>query len=93
MNISSFFFIAAHFCIYEYLSWFLLPASTISFKVPSLPSFAVMTAKRASDALCIIREREDEVDLVLSDACLPDMTRYELLERVGRMSKLPVVSK
>ncbi|KAK1560587.1 hypothetical protein Q3G72_028442 [Acer saccharum] len=53
--------------------------------------YKVMTAKRASDALCIIRERADEVDLVLSDACLPDMTRYELLERVGRMSKLPVV--
>ncbi|KAK4849489.1 hypothetical protein QYF36_025390 [Acer negundo] len=53
--------------------------------------YKVMTAKRASDALCIIREREDEVDLVLSDACLPDMTRYELLERVGRISKLPVV--
>ncbi|KAL5859810.1 hypothetical protein ACOSQ4_001106 [Xanthoceras sorbifolium] len=53
--------------------------------------YKVMTAKRASDALCIIREREDEVGVVLSEAYLPDMNKYELLETVGKMSKLPVV--
>lgn len=57
------------------------------------PLFTVMTAKRGTDALCIIRERENEVEVVLSEAYLPDMNKYELLERVKGMSKLPVVSK
>ena len=51
-----------------------------------------MTAKRASDALAIARE-EDDLQLVLAEAHLPDMDKYEFLERMGEMSKLPVVSK
>ncbi|XP_044492959.1 two-component response regulator ARR2-like isoform X2 [Mangifera indica] len=54
--------------------------------------YKVFTAKRATDGLCIIREREGELNLVLAEAHLPDMDKYELLETVGEMSKLPVVS-
>jgi PleD family two-component response regulator len=52
-----------------------------------------VTAKRASDALSIVREKEDDLNLVLTEAHLPDMDKYEFLERMGEISKLPVVSK
>ena len=52
-----------------------------------------MTAKRATDAFCIIRDREYEIDLILAEGCLPDMDKYELLETIREMSKLPVIRK
>uniref|UniRef100_A0A7N2MD57 Two-component response regulator n=2 Tax=Quercus lobata TaxID=97700 RepID=A0A7N2MD57_QUELO len=52
--------------------------------------YKVVTAKRASDALAIAWE-EDDLQLVLAEAHLPDMDKYEFLERMGEMSKLPVV--
>ncbi|XP_022769503.1 two-component response regulator ARR2-like [Durio zibethinus] len=53
--------------------------------------YKVMTAKRATDAFCIIRDGEYKIDLVLAEGCLPDMDKYELLETIKKMSKLPVV--
>ncbi|GAV92001.1 Response_reg domain-containing protein/Myb_DNA-binding domain-containing protein, partial [Cephalotus follicularis] len=53
--------------------------------------YKVMTAKRAKDALCIIRDREDEIDLVLTESHLPDMDTYKLLETIGEVSSLPVI--
>ncbi|XWS35728.1 hypothetical protein CRYUN_Cryun20dG0021200 [Craigia yunnanensis] len=50
-----------------------------------------MTARRATDAFCIIRDRKYEIDLILAEGCLPDMDKYELLETIREMSKLPVV--
>ena len=52
----------------------------------------VVTAKQGSDALAIAREKDD-LQLVLTEAHLPDMDKYEFLERMQEMSKLPVISK
>lgn len=52
-----------------------------------------MTAKRAYDALSIAQKKEDELHLVLTEAHLPDMDKYELLEKMKAVSKVPVVSK
>ncbi|KAF5744345.1 two-component response regulator ARR14 [Tripterygium wilfordii] len=35
--------------------------------------YKVITAKRAADALCIVRETENELDLILTETHLPDM--------------------
>lgn len=51
------------------------------------------TATEATDALRILREKEDEVDLILTEAHLPDMDQYEILETLGKMSSLTIVSK
>ncbi|XP_059456679.1 two-component response regulator ARR14-like [Corylus avellana] len=53
--------------------------------------YKVLIAKRATVALSIVREKEDDLHLVLAEAHLPDMDKYEFLERMGEMSKLPVV--
>lgn len=55
--------------------------------------YEVLTTKRAADAFCIIRERVDELDIILAETHLPDMDKYELLETVREMSKLPVIRK
>lgn len=52
-----------------------------------------MTAKRAYDALSIAQKKEDELHLVLTESHLPDMDKYELLEKMKAVSKVPVVSK
>ncbi|XVF22635.1 hypothetical protein REPUB_Repub12eG0188100 [Reevesia pubescens] len=64
---------------------------TIISKMLRRLGYKVMTAKRATDAFCIIRDREFEIDLILAEGCLPDMDKYELLETMRKMSKLPVV--
>ncbi|KAL6290153.1 hypothetical protein ACE6H2_007663 [Prunus campanulata] len=53
--------------------------------------YKVMTAKRAYDALSIAQKKEDELHLVLTEAHLPDMDKYELLEKMKAVSKVPVV--
>ena len=53
---------------------------------------SVVTAKQGSDALAIAREKDD-LQLVVTEAHLPDMDKYEFLERMQEMSKLPVISK
>nr|POF08929.1 two-component response regulator arr2 [Quercus suber] len=52
--------------------------------------YKVVTAKQGSDALAIAREKDD-LQLVLTEAHLPDMDKYEFLERMREMSKLPVI--
>ncbi|KAM1486314.1 hypothetical protein ACFX2I_000527 [Malus domestica] len=53
--------------------------------------YKVLTAKRACDALSIAQKKESELHLVLTEVHLPDMDKYELLERMRAVSKLPVV--
>uniref|UniRef100_A0A2N9JAU0 Response regulatory domain-containing protein n=1 Tax=Fagus sylvatica TaxID=28930 RepID=A0A2N9JAU0_FAGSY len=65
---------------------------TIISKMLHRIGYKVVTAKRASDALSIVREKEDDLNLVLTEAHLPDMDKYEFLERMGEISKLPVVT-
>ncbi|XVF73291.1 hypothetical protein PTKIN_Ptkin12aG0189800 [Pterospermum kingtungense] len=60
-------------------------------KVCALSSIAVIIAKRAADASCIIRDREYEIVLILAEGYLPGMDKYELLETMKKMSKVPVV--
>lgn len=40
---------------------------------------SVETVREATDALSIIQEREDELDLVLAEFDMPEMDEYELL--------------
>ncbi|KEH18975.1 putative response regulator and transcription factor RR-A-type family [Medicago truncatula] len=51
--------------------------------------YEVMTASLASDALSIICEKKNEVNLVLVEVQLPDMEIYELIEKMGESSNLP----
>jgi two-component response regulator (ARR-B family) len=54
----------------------------------------VTTATRATDALHILREKEDEINLILIETHLPDMDQYEIIETVRAMSSsLPIVGK
>ncbi|XP_009340629.2 putative two-component response regulator-like APRR8 [Pyrus x bretschneideri] len=55
--------------------------------------YKVLTEKRACDALSVAQKKEDELHLVLTEVHLPDMDKYELLEKLRAVSKLPVVSK
>ncbi|XP_052303066.1 two-component response regulator ARR14-like isoform X2 [Populus trichocarpa] len=53
--------------------------------------YEVTTATRATDALHILREKEDEINLILIETRLPDMNQYEILETLGELSSLPIV--
>ncbi|XP_012435685.1 two-component response regulator ARR1 [Gossypium raimondii] len=53
--------------------------------------YKVVTTKRATDALCIIRDQQHKIDLVLTEACLHDMDKYELLETIRNISSLPII--
>ncbi|GKV13033.1 hypothetical protein SLEP1_g24110 [Rubroshorea leprosula] len=53
--------------------------------------YRVLTTRLAYDAFCIIKDKENEIDLVLAEGSLPDMDKYEFLETIGEISKLPVV--
>ncbi|WCJ23136.1 Two-component response regulator ORR21 [Euphorbia peplus] len=53
--------------------------------------YRVITATNATDATRILREKEGELDLILTEVHLPDMDKYELLETMGKISRLPVV--
>ncbi|KAL9396851.1 hypothetical protein Peur_011104 [Populus x canadensis] len=54
--------------------------------------YEVTTATRATDALHILREKEDEINLILIETHLPDMDQYEIIETVRAMSSsLPIV--
>ncbi|CAK7347996.1 unnamed protein product [Dovyalis caffra] len=55
------------------------------------PVLRFTTATRATDALRTLREKEDEINLILTETHLPDMNQYEILETVGQMSSLPIV--
>lgn len=57
----------------------------------------VVIASCAIDALRMVRERENEIHLVLTELHLPDMGSYEFLEKLVMdqqiLKKLPIVSK
>lgn len=60
-------------------------------KMLSHLGYTVMTSRLGLDAFCIIQEKKSEVDLILADGNLPDVDKYEFLEMMGQVSKLPVV--
>ncbi|XP_004510876.1 putative two-component response regulator-like APRR4 isoform X2 [Cicer arietinum] len=51
--------------------------------------YEVMTATLASEALSIIRDKKNEVNLVLVEAQLPDMEIYDLTEKMREISDVP----
>ncbi|KAF8032524.1 hypothetical protein BT93_D1434 [Corymbia citriodora subsp. variegata] len=53
--------------------------------------YKVLTAKSIGDALSVIQERQDNVDLILTEIHLPDADKFEVLEKLGRSSNLPVI--
>ncbi|GMI69655.1 hypothetical protein HRI_000634800 [Hibiscus trionum] len=64
---------------------------TIISKMLRTIGYQVITAKRATDAFRIIHDREHEIDLILAEAWLPDMDKYELLETISNMSAIPII--
>ncbi|XP_039062586.1 two-component response regulator ARR1-like [Hibiscus syriacus] len=64
---------------------------TIISKMLRTSGYQVITAKRATDAFCIVQDREFKIDLILAEACLPDMDKYELLETIRNMSGIPII--
>ncbi|KAL3743454.1 hypothetical protein ACJRO7_018706 [Eucalyptus globulus] len=53
--------------------------------------YKVVTAKSTGDALSIIQERQDNLDLILTEIHLPDADKFEVLEKLGRASNLLVI--
>ncbi|KAM5555083.1 two-component response regulator ORR26-like [Rosa sericea] len=53
--------------------------------------YKVLTAKGASEALDIAQKKEADLDVVLTEAHLPNMNKFELLEKMTAVSNLPVV--
>ncbi|KAL5760053.1 hypothetical protein ACOSQ2_018891 [Xanthoceras sorbifolium] len=54
-------------------------------------SYEVTTSGLARDALCLLREKKDGYDIVISDVNMPDMDGFKLLEHVGLEMDLPVI--
>ncbi|GFR44689.1 hypothetical protein Agub_g5987 [Astrephomene gubernaculifera] len=54
-------------------------------------SYEVTTCANATMALRLLREKNTEYDLVLSDVYMPDMDGFKLLEVVGLEMDLPVI--
>ncbi|XP_060668988.1 two-component response regulator ARR2 isoform X1 [Ziziphus jujuba] len=64
---------------------------TLVSKMLLIFGYKVLTATTAADAFSIIKEKEDELKLILAEVHLPDMNRYEFIEKVTQVSKLPLV--
>lgn len=65
----------------------------ITYALKPCYSFTVMTTKQAADALCIMRDQQHKIDLVIIEAYLLDMDKYELLETIRNISSLPIIGK
>jgi CheY-like chemotaxis protein len=55
-------------------------------------SLLVATATLASEALSVIGEKKNEINIVLVEAQLPDMEVYELIDKM-KSSSIPCFSK
>ncbi|KAM2745278.1 hypothetical protein PS2_021036 [Malus domestica] len=54
-------------------------------------SYEVTTCGLATEALCLLREKKNGYDIVISDVNMPDMDGFKLLEHVGLEMDLPVI--
>ncbi|KAH7431451.1 hypothetical protein KP509_08G048800 [Ceratopteris richardii] len=53
--------------------------------------YKVTTCGRAADALALLREKQENFDVIISDVYMPDMDGFKLLELVGLEMDLPVI--
>ncbi|KAJ7951061.1 Two-component response regulator [Quillaja saponaria] len=60
-------------------------------KMLGVLGYEVLTATGASDALSIAQEKRNELHFVLMEMHLPDMERYEFIEKMEQKSKLPFI--
>ncbi|KAK3247476.1 hypothetical protein CYMTET_43025 [Cymbomonas tetramitiformis] len=54
-------------------------------------SYTVTVCIRAEEALAILRENREKIDIVLSDVYMPDMDGFKLLELIGLELDIPVI--
>lgn len=52
---------------------------------------SVMTAKHPKDALCALQIKGVSFDLVVTDVHMPDMSGFELQQKINNEFNLPVV--
>ncbi|XP_023515036.1 two-component response regulator ORR21-like isoform X3 [Cucurbita pepo subsp. pepo] len=83
--------------LYEELRVLVVDHDSTTLKIVSkmlgVCGYEAVTAKCAIDALRIVKERKNDIHLILTDTHLPDMGRYELLEKImEQTSTLPIVA-
>ncbi|XP_022964475.1 two-component response regulator ARR2-like isoform X2 [Cucurbita moschata] len=83
--------------LYEELRVLVVDHDSTTLKIVSkmlgICGYEAVTAKCAIDALRIVKERKNDIHLILIDTHLPDMGRYELLEKImEQTSTLPIVA-
>ncbi|KAK2998817.1 hypothetical protein RJ639_022709 [Escallonia herrerae] len=68
-----------------------LTCLTVVAKMLFARNYKVVTAERAGDALSLIREAKEEIDLVLTEINLPDMDGLSFLEIIVQHTPSPVI--
>lgn len=56
-----------------------------------IQNYEVKNAMNGERALKIFREKKQEIDLVLLDLMLPDISGYTILKEIRKMSEVPVI--
>ena len=56
-----------------------------------IQNYEVKTAKNGAEALECFREKKQQIDLVLLDLMLPDISGYTVLKEVRKVSEVPVI--
>lgn len=57
----------------------------------TLQKFSVMQASSGSEALKIFTENKKEIELILLDLMLPDISGYSVLREIRKISDVPVI--
>ena len=57
----------------------------------TLQNFSVMQASSGSEALKIFTENKKEIELILLDLMLPDISGYSVLREIRKISDVPVI--
>ena len=56
-----------------------------------LQNYDVECASNGNDALTLFREKKQEIELVLLDLMLPDISGYTVLKEIRKISEVPVI--
>lgn len=57
----------------------------------SIQNYEVQNALKGADALEYFRKNKQQVDLVLLDLMLPDISGYTVLREIRKISEVPVI--